>query len=290
MKKLRKNWVLILILILGIFLRFYKINSIPPINNEILANRLLSAFLGSFSILYLYILGNSLFNNKKISLYISLFYAILPINLVENRIVSWISGANFAVIAILILLYQRKKYYKYFAILLVFIIIVVFIPNYLILTKPVFSLTKIITNSVNFLSFNKIFFNNDSYWIGGIRKYGFIYPELIPIFLIGTYNIIKNKKLILLLPSLIILLVSINPKYPEAREAGLISPFLSITLGLGFYQIYEKFKLIKGLSVKLLIGIYILLVFYSVFNFLHRYQTHYFLQVRNENLYYKYKF
>ncbi len=267
-----------LILITAAILRFWKINEIPPGSEIIAPQRLLAAFLGTLTILLLNVLVLLWLKNNKLSLLISFVYAILPLAIMESRIASYITLAVFIYLIGLLLWFKKNQLIKLSSILLFTASAIVIIANLPYLYNKPFNISKnIVANVFDAGSFTTILFENDTYWEGGFRNWGMLYPEFIIPFLIGLYAAIKNKWFLpLLYFCAVIVLTALNPVYPEARELGLISPMLAFIIGVGLYSFT------KNISPKILIWLYILILLYGVSNFLHYYFIHYNFRVVQE--------
>lgn len=280
---------LLLILVLGLVLRFGYLGSLPPSTEALLSGRFISAVSGFLSILLIYLFCRRYFNNKTLALFSALSFTLLPLAIVENRINSWVSVLNLGVIIFFLLLTFKNRWLNITG-LVIFIIVVYFYRNNLWFFNNTLSVKpgNFFNNIFNLISFNKIFFSNDTYWAGGLRNYGMLYPESIILFLLGIYQFLRErKKLSIIIFSLIIIVIaSASPTYPEAREAGLLMFPLSLIVGIGIQYFCEWFrKGKKPFFVIILTGIYSLILLYGIINFFHYYIIHYKLRVQQENLF-----
>ncbi len=283
----KDNFILLKILLLSTTVRIFQLGEIPPSVSSVHLLRNISAICGIISNFLIYFLGYKLFNkNKKIALLISITYAVLPIAILENRVSSWISISTTLIIVSFLFITSNIIYKKILGILFIFVSLVYFKDNigFLNITTTEFKYKVIITNIFSTISFDKLFFNNDSFWKGGYRNYGMMYPEFIPIFILGLFNLIKIQLLPIYIYAItIIFLTSLNPNYPEAREIGLLSPIISITLGMGIYKFYQIMRKInRNLFVRVFCVIYFLIIIYGIINFFHHYFVHYNLRVKQE--------
>ncbi len=272
------------ILVLSVIVRFFKLGQIPASSNEIYNLRLLSALLGTFTTILIFFLANSLTNSKKIGLFSSFSYTILPLAVVENRIVSWVTIADFFLIfSLLILLNKNSSNKKIIGSISLIITIIFILFKSTILESDIFlgNYIQLIANFFTLASFEKIFIANDTYWIAGLRKYGMINPELIVIFLIGFYQLLKQRnKIILISLAALFIFASVNSKFPEAREIGIVAPFFAVVLGFGFNNLSRVLN-----NFKPLIYLYFLIILYGIMIFYHYYFVHYSLRIEQEQTY-----
>lgn len=280
---------MILIIVLAFIVRFAFLGSIPPMVVEVFPARIVSAFSGFFAVVLIYFLTKKSFKSKELALFTSLSLSLLPISIVENRIVSWVSVAVFLIIVSYFFIIDKSPIKKVFGFLL-FIIFLFYINKEILLINRLqtkFDFNLLLNNFFDALSFNKIFFTNDSYWSGGIRRYGMIYPEIIPIFLVGVFELLNKKRFDLILFGLsVLLIVSLSPTYPEAREIGLLAPIIAIILGFGGLKVFNYFKRNTKNILVVISGLaYIIVLLYGIINFFHYYLIHYDFGVKQENYY-----
>lgn len=289
-KLLKDNFILLNILLLSVAIRLFQLGSIPPSFSSVHLLRNISAICGIISNFLIYFLGYKLFNkNKKIALLVTLTYAVLPIAILENRVSSWISIFTVLTIFSFLFITSNIIYKKILGIIFIIISFIYFKENigFFKLTSVEFKYKDLINNIFTTISFDKLFFNNDTYWKGGYRNYGMIYPEFIPIFIYGIFDLIKIQYLpIFIYTIIVILLTSLNPRYPEAREFALLTPIISIILAIGIYKFYRTLKLINHhFFVRAFCVIYSLILIYGIINFFHFYFVHYNLRVKQERFY-----
>lgn len=280
---------MIFIFILAFVTRFIYLGRIPPGLSEVFLGRVFSALSGFLSIVLIYFLIKKLFNNCDLALFTSSILTLLPISIVENRIVSWVSTAVLLIIVGYFLMIDRLIYKKIIGIVLLIIFLWYIDKEILLLERLLkdIDLILLVNNFFDLASFNKLFFVNDTFWFGGIRRYGMIYSEMIPLFFVGIYELINKKQFQFLIFGLIVLFFSsLSPTYPEAREVSLLMPVLAIILGFGSLKIFNYFKLRKKNIFTSILGlVYILILFYGVMNFFHYYFVHYSFEVEQENVY-----
>lgn len=281
--------MMILILVIAFIVRFAFLGSIPPSVSEVFPLRIISAVCGFFSVILSYYLVKRISKNKELALFSALSLAILPISIIENRIVSWVSVAVFLIIVSYFFIIDKSPIKKVFGFLL-FIIFLFYINKEILLINRLqtkFDFNLLLNNFFDALSFNKIFFTNDSYWSGGIRRYGMIYPEIIPIFLVGVFELLNKKRFDLILFGLSVLLIAaLSPTYPEAREIGLLAPIIAIILGFGGLKVFNYFKRNTENILVVISGLaYLIVLLYGIINFFHYYFIHYDFGVKQENYY-----
>lgn len=294
MNKINSRVYLIIIFIIGLILRCVALGGIPPGIPEIFLSRLISALSGSFSIVIIYFLSLKLSGYRRVALFSALSFAILPVSIVESRLTSWVSILSLVIMVAWLFLYKKSFFYKILGLMIFIVSLFLFRREIWILSGGYFNINikAFLTNFFNVLSFDKLFFINDSYWIGGLRRYGMLYPESIPIFLVGIYElIIKKVKIFFFFASIIIVIASLNPLYPEARELGLLAPMLAIILGFGGHKIFTWIYPNRSRLLVITLGIsYFLIICYGILNFFHYYFVHYNLQIKQERLYETKKF
>lgn len=285
---------MIYIFILAFIIRFAFLGSIPPSLPEVFSGRLVSAISGFLSIVAIYFLTKRLFESRKLAFFTSLSLTLLPISIIENRIVSWVSVAVFLVIISYFFIIEGRVYKKIIGYFLFSIFILYLNQEILLFARLLKNVdfTLLLNNFFDLLSFQKIFFANDTFWTGGIRRSGMIYPEAIPIFLIGIYEMLNKKQyLCLIFGLLVIFIAALSPTYPEAREIGLLIPVFSLILGFGSFKMFNYFKKHKRNALIMVSGLaYIVILFYGFINFFHYYFTHYHFEVKQENFYQLNKF
>lgn len=280
---------LLLISVYTIILRFWQIDRFPPlIDSSILPLRYLSAFLSVGSTMLVYLYATKIFKNVKLSLLASFVFTFLPWTIEQGRIYSQANYALF-ILLIFILFFNKPKrfYYKILFTVVCSLLFVIVYPDFW-----VFRSDSIISYQVNYLknlfiltSPSLIFFQNITFWWGGIREFGIMHLAFLPVFLLGLYFLARTGKFeVLSLFSIIVFLSFTSPFFPESREFYLATPFFSIIASCGFYHFSKMTK--EGFSYKkhlLLLLTVVLFLVYEMSQYLHFYFVHYPISV-SENI------
>lgn len=254
--------LLTLISIFNIIIRFF--------NSSARFNSSLTAFVPV--ILYFYLANY--FKRKKIALISSFIFSLLPQTVALGRIAS---PVNFQVFLFLLFLicfsYIRKISVRIGLFFLWFYIsFLTFRGFWFYHSYPQNSVYKLMENIFNLTSFNLLFFNNVTYYWGGVRENGILYIALLPFFLIGLFTLIRSKTTnIISVTAVIFILTVMSPSYPESKEIFMAFPMLSAVTGRGFYELWHRNNLLN----RLFTGFLILFLIYETAQFLHYYFIHF---------------
>lgn len=232
--------LILFIFVFNIITRFWKIGEIPPvIDGQYYSLRILSVGLNLLIPVLFYYFVHKIYNSNKLALLSALFLSLLPQSIVEGRIVSVLVNPHLSVF--------RE------------IAPVTFFMNFL-----------------HLISFDMLFFQNVTFYWGGVRETGIMYLSFLPFFITGIYSLIENrsyKPLFFLLAVLI--LISFSPEFPENRFIFFIFPILSLISAGGVLAILKN-KNTYALPLLTLIFLYFQ---YELIQFFHFYFVHYPLQV-----------
>lgn len=225
--------------------RFWKLGIIPSLFDSRLINlRVISAIISVFLPFLLYFYLSKIYRDKKLALLSAFIFSLLPGSLIEGRIVSLLVSPS------------------------------IWLKELPVLIAPF----KILTNFLSLISFDMLFFQNTTFYWGGIRETGIIYLSLLPFILAGIYFSLAKaaiKPLLLLL--LIFTIISLNPKFPESRLIFLSLPILSLIIAGGLKNIW----FVRDLYSKIFTVIFILIFTYEMIQFFHFYTVHYPIQVND---------
>lgn len=271
---------LVLILFLAAVLRFFRLDTVPPLfHSPSFLPRLVTAIVSIVNVYLTYRLSARYSDNAKIGLFSAFFMAILPWTLEESRVYSSVNNG----LAILLTgIYIRKIFRtRWQTMSLVVVVLAVFFliyPNIWFLKN--FQLISIISfrdNSFRLMSPQMWFFNNVTFYHGGLREWGMVYISVLPLLILGFIKSYNRKNIFLYLVFLILSMISaMSPFFPESREFFLATPILSFFIGKGFYVLISEKKVIYSLITFILL----LLIIYEISQLLHFYYNHYPLNVR----------
>lgn len=266
--------------------RFWKLGVIPPLFDPDLVDlRLMSAVISVFLPFILYFFLSKIYRDKKLALLSAFIFSLLPGSLIEGRIVSLLVSPS------------------------------IWLKELPVLIAPF----KILTNFLSLISFDMLFFQNTTFYWGGIRETGIIYLSLLPFILAGIYFSLAKaaiKPLLLLL--LIFTIISLNPEFPESRLIFLSLPIFSLIIAGGLKNIWfvnppwpkgrgilgfkdetprrmpqkdfhsspPSMSGLSGTGVRVLYSkiftvIFILIFTYEIIQFFHFYTVHYPIQVKD---------
>lgn len=287
--------VFFLTLLQAFLLRFYLLGTIPPMNQELFKGRLFSATVSFLTIPLIVFFTRQIYKNWSLSLLAGFWLSILPYSLEQGRINSYYPLVLFLLLLYFFIILKKVN-------LAIKIASSFAITGLILLLKPFWfqhqsillqlSLKKILNNFFQQISFEFLFFKNESFWSGGFRNYGAIFPETIPIFLIGVYGLFKKIKVGLISVLYLFILAfiaSLNAKFPETREFFFAIPIIVLILAIGTKKAYN-FLIAGSFLKKLLIIPYAIILFYGFSQFFHFYLVHYNLRVFQEGLYKNEKF
>lgn len=269
--------------------RFLALNRIPPVLPEVVKWRIITAVVSLLTVLILIFIVRRLFKDSQLALLAGFWLSILPWHIEQGRI-----NSPYPLVLLILLTFllffvkSSNKLLKLISTLVTLLLIFLIKPFWF--QKGIigqFKVDSILNNFFKLLSFEFLFFKNDSFWKGGFRNYGAIFPETVPIFLIGIYLLIQKTKIAIYLLGWVILLTliaSLNSQFPEDRTLFLATPFFALILAFGTKKLHEFFTRVS-LVFKIIGLLYMLLVFYGLMQFTHFYLVHYNLQVKEERLY-----
>lgn len=274
----RSHLILFIIIFFATVSRIWLIGSVPQIINSNIYNRLLTASLSVGSIYLLFVLCKNLWGSNRVALLASWVFMIMPWTIEQGRITSQVSNSLFFLLLIIILMQKFRS-------LISRSILVVIIPFMFYLCYPnlwifrsgfnIPSVSTLLNNIFLLISPDFIFFKNITFWWGGVRETGMLYPAFLPFLLVGiaeSTNYISKK--IWLFISSIYIITAISPYFPETRELFLTTPFISIIVALGFVKFY-KILLEQNIYMKLISLIMIIFIAYDLAQFNHYYFIHY---------------
>jgi hypothetical protein len=275
--------ILLLLLVLNTFiLRFWHLNIIPPLLNSSLANeRIYYALIGVFNILLIYKFSRIIFprnNTPFISMWV---YSILPWAIEQGRIISQPDIALFIFLIYLNLsVFLKSKFQKIILFIIFVFSLKFFYPQIWINRSFVYKTGYFfdsIKNIFSTFSFDYLFFNNNYFYLGGVRNFGILYKAFLPFIIFGMISLINRKKNEILFGIVILgIFASFSPLYPETREFYLSLPFLIITISTGIKTLYSaRIKTMKILGI-----ILILLLVYEYAQYLHYYFVHYSIDLK----------
>lgn len=134
------------------------------------------------------------------------------------------------------------------------------------------NLQKLITNFMDLISPDMLFFRNVTFFWGGIKEFGILYISMLPFFFFGIYYSLTGKKIITpVLILFIFILISSSKNFPETRLLFYSLPFLSLIISFGILKIF-KFK--NTLSRYFLLA-FLIFAFFELMQFFHYYFIHY---------------
>lgn len=135
------------------------------------------------------------------------------------------------------------------------------------------SLSVIVTNVQRFFSFELLFFKNTI--LGRLNAIGVFYPESLPLFLIGVFQGLQRKKIMIVLALLIPwFFIAALGRFGE--EFFIFLPFFSIFFALGIESIYKTITMKNRGNIASIVSMfYGLLLLYGIVNFYHYFTNHY---------------
>lgn len=275
-------------------LRFLGFGEIPPAVSEALTGRVVTGIASFLSVPLLIYLIAQLSKDWQLGFLSGFWLSILPWSLEQGRINSPYPLILLILLTFLLLFLKTsnkllKSVLSLVALVLIFILKPFWFQQGII---GQFKINSILNNFFKQLSFDFLFFKNDSFWKGGLRNYGIIFPEAIPIFLVGLYLLIQRTKVAIYTLGWLVLLAligSLNSQFPEDRTLFLGTPVLALILAFGTKKLSEFLKS-QSKVIRIISIFYLLVLFYGLLQFTHFYLVHYNLQIRQERLYESEKF
>lgn len=271
---MKSRFYLLLLLFYTAISRLFLLFTIPQMVNSSIATRILSSSSSLASAFFLFFLSQKYFKNTKISLISVWFFVNLPWVFVEGRIVSQPNIALFFILITILFAQKISSRYKYIFLVLILPILYLAYPQFWLFKMQEFKLSpeSFITNLYILFSFNFLFFNNITYWWGGIREFGVMFLSFIPFFIPGLYRLIISKEIkLLILLLLVTIIAALSPYFPESREFYIATPIISYILALGaYYLTVQKNKTV----IALLLCLFIFMI-YELSQFYHFYFIHY---------------
>ncbi len=278
----------ILISLLAFILRFWKLGVVPPSDGDILYLRILTAFVASITIPSLMVLIKNTYSNKSLAMLSGFWLAINPWHIEQSRIYSVYVPILFTLI-IIANIWQKFKsnWSKVIIIISVLAVSLIFLAAGSIKLNIDLSAIKILQNLFELLSFEFLFYKNDSFWSGGIREFGVMLPETIPIFLVGIFTLFSKFKKNISMICLILLFAfisSFQKSFPESRIFFLSLPVFMFILALGSMKLFRHL-FTRNILIRMSIFAYLLVLIYGISQFMHYYYVHYNLRIYQEKPY-----
>lgn len=273
--------LLTLTLINAVILRFWMINSIPPLlEHSSISARVISAVFSIGNTVLLYFFCQSLVKSKKLALLAIWVFILLPWTIEQGRILSQVNNALFFILLSLLVMNKTNNYFIKIVIVSALFLVSYFIyPQFWIFKAKLELLPagKYLDNFISLVSFDLIFFKNITFWWGGVKEVGIAYFSFLPFMVVGLYELINRLKLNLAILITIVFFISFtSPLFPESREFFLINPFISLVLAMGINKIYSH----RGKISRLFFYLIFLFIIYDIAQFLHFYTVHYPLQIK----------
>ncbi len=278
----------ILILLQGFLIRFIYIGKIPAGLDIVLKERVIIAIVSLLSIPLLKYITKKITGSLQLGFLAGWFLSIFPWHIEQSRIYSMYPLLLFLILLYFFILLNTSKTIRIISTFFLLASIFLIKPFWFLINPFLYqyNYSKFIANLFQLTSFGFIFFKNDSFWSGGFRNFGILFPETIPLFIIGLYSLLKKRiGIILLVISLVLAVItSLNTNFPETREFFFIIPIFSIVLALGAQKLS---LLIRSSSVflRILSYVYLIVFIYGLFQFFHFYFVHYNLRIYQEKLY-----
>lgn len=279
----------VLVILQAFTVRFWHLDIIPYTNPAIHFSRILSAISGSLTVPVFVYLFYKYFKIRKLSLIAGWWLSIIPWHVEQSRISSIYPIFLIIFLGLTLLISSSFSKLKPIFALGLFIIAVLVLKPFWFQYQSFSAIPSgyiILNNFFRQLSFDFLFFRNESFWSGGLRSFGAMLPESIPVFLLGFYLFFKKTCLVSLSLTLILgltIISAVNPKFPETRELFLGIPVLIIILALGTDNVFNRLS--HNLVKKIFAVIYFLILIYGLLQFFHYYFIHYTARVVNEKSY-----
>ncbi|RJR30215.1 hypothetical protein C4564_00505 [Candidatus Microgenomates bacterium] len=278
---MQRHKALLVIVILAILTRLPFLNIFPPGGVNTLLPRLITAISAIISIVLLYVVVLQKTGKKDLAQASALILTLLPWHIEQSRIYSPFMLA-LSLLLMVALLWQIAPCKSCKTVLLIFSSIVIWrlLPDLWMFHPPYIlpSLTKIIINVFKILSVDFLFFNNDSFWFGGLRTTGVLLPSEIVIFMVGLAavitNFVKRNLWLVFLFIVFLLLAALDPLFPETRVLFLSTPLLALLAAQGILHLNKMYQH-KAWPVKAAIVFYVIVLLYEHIIFVHTYTSHY---------------
>ncbi len=274
-------------------IRIWKLGEVPLSNVDgPFFARISSALAGVAIVLLIYSIAVKLFKkpiNEKIALWSAFWVAATPLLIVESRIVSEPMRATFMLLGLfaVTIYFVKSLKHQLLALLLFFGISLISYPSawiFHIEKMPTFS--QFLTQFFKLASFEFLFFNNDSFWWGGMRAMGVMLPIMVIPFLVGVYGFIfwidaRARNLLGVTIIFLSIFAALSPLLPESREILLVVPFLCMVLGIG--SAFIQRRLVSLGKIGLAIGVISLFfVLYQWLIFWRLYTVHHAARISSE--------
>lgn len=278
---MKRAILLVLMMVMVSVLRFYRLDSVPPVlHSSSLLPRLVTAFISLINVFLTYKLSAQYSSRLKIGLLSAFIMGVLPWTLEESRLYS---SVNNGLTVLLSGIYVGSKFrVKWQSLLIALISITAFTAVYhdiwYLKGFRLIGIEKFRDNLFELLSPQMWFFHNITFYHGGLREWGLVFISLLPFLIYGIFKPFTkvHRNIIVILGGLIVC-SSLSPFFPESREFFLATPLLSFLIGSGIYGIYALTKL-KG---KLMLAVLTIFFLYEISQLLHFYYIHYPINVRD---------
>lgn len=257
-------------------LRLWHIGITPQmLQPEIFYNRVFTAIAGFLSVIILIPFASYLFQSRRTALFSAWMYASLPRTIEQSRVSSSILHIQlFILVFFLVMTKIRNNVVRIFLSLLFTFVLFILLSNFSL--PRILPLNNYISNFMDIVSFDLLFFHDKSIWYSEFKEFGLLYMTLLPFFFIGILDCIAYRKKIILLMLPFIFIAIINPYFPLQKEVLLLLPFFSIIAAHGM----NNYPL-TNIIFRFFMVIMILLVGYETAQFLHHYIIHYPVQLQN---------
>lgn len=285
----REKIIVISLVVIAALIRFVGLGAFPPGNQNSFLFRFITALCATASVLFLYFIVKKRTTQRYLPFATAITFALMPWHIEQSRIYSptLITLTLFlGVKASLDYFNIKNKVLSIGACSAPLILNILLFPQASIFKQitPVAPLTFLQNISV-LVSYDFLFFKNESFWEGGLRSYGVFLPFTFIVFTIGLFELIRrvNKKHI---PHAIIFIVcvvlsALNIYFPEGNIYFFATPFFALVGGYGILSLYNAWQ-DKNIFKRIGIGLYILLVIYEHIVFMHFYAMHYSQRVVHE--------
>ncbi len=280
--------LVVYILVISFLIRIPYLGLLPPGGNNAFFWRLPSAIAGIISILLNVLLVNKFTQNHGLALVSGITLTLMPWHIEQSRVHSEVMmGLCVLLVMLTLLSYLSNKFIR-LTILVVSLVLFKYVyPSFWLFSGNFTHITTryLFSNMFKLISVEFLFFNNDSFWWGGLRTIGTMLPFTLPIFIIGIWEIISKLRRQhwgwFLAFGFIWFMAALNPNFPENREFFLISPYLALIMAYGVMVIFKYYHTAK-LGQKICIFIFSILLIYEQILFFHQYTQHYSKRVGSE--------
>ncbi|KKS42159.1 MAG: hypothetical protein UV61_C0002G0142 [Candidatus Gottesmanbacteria bacterium GW2011_GWB1_43_11] len=288
MKNFVKSKQFLAIFLFSAISRLLFLGVIPPGVNSAFWLRLPSAIGGMISIITLMLVLYKLTAKPVLAEVAGLMLGFMPWHIEQSRVISQaMLGMTILLIGVLGAVTSKSKMTRWTIVILCGVGFYLTYPSIWMRSLPMIlpNLEKVLSNLSKLISVEFLFYNNDSFWWGGLRTMGAMLPTVLPFYVVGLLAVIRNIQAKYWFYytgfGVIWLIAATNPRFPEGREFFLISPYLAFVLALGVIKVFEHIKSSKMIS-RVFILIYLIFAVYEQIWFLHMYTTHYAQRVKNE--------